>query len=204
MQKLKALAAFAACFAVTSTTAPAATVQLDGSAFNGTDYVFTYGGTLAPTEGVWEGSKLVILDFAGYVEGSIFSPYADLAAVAELTTSGIVLGPDIVDDPSLYNLVFTYTGGAFQTTPAPDDAPYAPIDFTGLIAHSTFGGGGLGSFGTVTVKNEGDAEGTLVFSLGSVGVPAVPEPATWGLMLIGFAAVGAAARRRSQTRVSFV
>lgn len=32
---------------------------------------------------------------------------------------------------------------------------------------------------------------------------AVPEPATWGMMLLGFAAVGAAMRRRQKVAVSF-
>ncbi len=33
---------------------------------------------------------------------------------------------------------------------------------------------------------------------------AVPEPATWGMMILGFGAIGAATRRRRFTRVSFV
>lgn len=36
-----------------------------------------------------------------------------------------------------------------------------------------------------------------------ISVNAVPEPATWGMMLLGFAAVGSAMRRRTKTRVSF-
>ena len=34
-------------------------------------------------------------------------------------------------------------------------------------------------------------------------IAAVPEPASWGLMIIGFGALGYALRRRSATRVSF-
>jgi hypothetical protein len=29
-----------------------------------------------------------------------------------------------------------------------------------------------------------------------VGVPAVPEPSTWGLMLLGFGAIGVSMRRK--------
>ena len=38
---------------------------------------------------------------------------------------------------------------------------------------------------------------------GSLGTPAVPEPATWGMMLVGFGIVGGAMRARRRTSVSF-
>jgi hypothetical protein len=53
---------------------------------------------------------------------------------------------------------------------------------TGLLSNGsytlTFIGNGSGSFG------------------GNVSFSAVPEPATWGMMLLGFGAVGYAMRRR--------
>jgi hypothetical protein len=52
-------------------------------------------------------------------------------------------------------------------------------------------GGGLSDI--VTLYN--DANGTVNISFDS---NAVPEPAAWGMMLVGFAAVGALARRRKQ------
>lgn len=47
---------------------------------------------------------------------------------------------------------------------------------------------------TVSGQNTGNSafSGTLVFA----NVPAVPEPATWGMMLLGFGAIGASLRRR--------
>ncbi len=203
MRKLTVLAAVAVSFAIPETIAPAATVQLDSSVFNGTDFTYNYGGTLAPTEGVKVGSKLVILDFAGYVAGSIFSPYSFISATAEATTAGIILAPGVVDDPSLTNLVFTYTGLDFQTTPAPAGSPYNPIDFTGLSAQSLYAAGGLGPFGAVTSQNEGSAVGSLVYTIGTVGVPAIPEPATWGMLMLGFGVIGGAARSRFRRSVSF-
>ena len=44
--------------------------------------------------------------------------------------------------------------------------------------------------------------GQLMSNLVGAGSPAVPEPATWGMMIAGFAVVGSAMRRRA-TKVSF-
>jgi len=205
MRKLNALAACAACVLAPVKHAAAATVQLDSSSFNGSGYTYVYGGTLAPTEGVKNGSELVVVDFAGYVAGSISSPYADITATTELTTSGIMLPPGVTDDPTIPNLVFTYTGADFQTTPA-GGTPYSPISFTGLSAGTTLGGQGLDGFSTLTVKNDGTGVGTTVYSAGLVAVPAlaaVPEPGSWALMLVGMGAVGLAARRHKRVAISY-
>lgn len=205
MRNFVALAAFAASLVLPAAHASAATVQLDAHAFNGTDFTFTYGGTLAPTEGVEQGSKLVVFDFRGYVDGSIFSANPFISAVAEMTTSDVLIAPGQNDDPTLVNLVFTYNGPDFQTTPAVG-TPYLPIDFTGLMARSIYGGLSFDGFATITTKNEGAAAGTLVYSVGTLAVPApaaVPEPASWALLVLGFGAVGAAARRGKRYTVSF-
>lgn len=58
----------------------------------------------------------------------------------------------------------------------------------GLVAPGGFGGGGGGP----GVGSSGDALVTPV----SPSVAAVPEPATWAMMLIGFGLIGAGMRRR--------
>lgn len=204
MRKLIALAASAACLVVPGSASLAATVQLEDVSSAGSNFTFTYGGMLAPTEGVKSGSKLVILDFAGYVEGSIFSPYSYITGLVELTTPSILIDPSITDDPTIPNLVFTYTGPDFQIDPAPEGSPYAPISFTGLTAGSIYGGSAIDGFATLTVKNDGTAVGSTVFTAGLVAVPSVvPEPGTWGLMIIGLGAVGMAARRSKRARISY-
>lgn len=57
----------------------------------------------------------------------------------------------------------------------------------------TFGGGGLGSGGVLTyVADTDNADATR----GGGITPGIPEPGTWGMMIIGFGAVGFAMRRR--------
>ena len=205
MKKISALAPFAASIVAPAVSASAATVQLDARAFNGADWTFTYGGTLAPTEGVLNGSRLVILDFAGYVAGSIASALPTITATIEMSSVALGYLPGITDDPNLPNLVFTYNGDPFQVSPAPVGAPYTPIDFTGLTARTTLGAVTTDGFAAYTVKNTpGMTNGSTVYATGSLGVPAaVPEPATWAMMVFGLGVAGYSMRRRSKFVQSF-
>ena len=47
-----------------------------------------------------------------------------------------------------------------------------------------------------------DYGGSRTFAVFSPVVPAVPEPASWAMMLLGFAAIGVAARRRRKPRLA--
>lgn len=58
-----------------------------------------------------------------------------------------------------------------------------------------FGGNGFTATGTVRIKGGGNSANEILFKHGTY-TPAVPEPATWALMISGFGLVGAAARRR--------
>jgi PEP-CTERM motif len=63
----------------------------------------------------------------------------------------------------------------------------------------------LGSYTAQAAKYTGDiSNGTMTFNGGSVEVPAtaIPEPASWALMLMGFAGLGFAAFRRRKDSVS--
>lgn len=53
-----------------------------------------------------------------------------------------------------------------------------------------------------SAQNGGNPSGLRVEFLDS-NVTAVPEPATWGMMIMGFGLVGGAMRRRQNVRVSF-
>ena len=167
-------------------------------------YMFNYQGTLSGDAGLTTGSKLVIFDFLGYVAGSVFSPYPTVTASTELTSSGLITIPGQIDDPALANLVFTYNGPDFQTS----GGPYEPVDFNGIGARSIYSGLGADTFAAITVKNNPDGKpggtGTLVYDQGFITVPAgaVPEPATWAMMILGLGGAGAVMRRR-RARIAF-
>jgi hypothetical protein len=190
----------AAAAAAVAGSADAAVITLQSKAQNGPgDFTWTYQGTLGPDEGLRSGDKLIIYDFEGYIDGSIFSPSATVTASTELVSPTGVVSPGFNDDPTLVNLVFTYNGPDFRNT----GGPYAPFDFDGLGARSAFSGDGLDAFFTLTTKNNPDGtpggSNSPVFTLGSVTTPsAVPEPVTWALMLGGFGLAGTAMRRRER------
>lgn len=191
-------------------SANAAVVTLENVTANGAnDFTFNYQGTLGPDEGLRTGDRLVIFDFAGYIAGSVFAPTPDVAASVEFTSPTALVTPGFTDDPTLVNLVFTYTGPDIRNT----GGPFSPLDFNGLGARSTLGGRARDAFFTRTTKNNPDnvpgGSNTAVFTLGSVTVPAlgnnpdaIPEPATWAMLLGGFGMLGAATRRSRRMKVT--
>jgi hypothetical protein len=189
-----ALAAIAV-IALTGSAQASVIPFLDSVTADGSNFKFSYTGQLAPDQGVRNGSELVIVDFAGYVPGTVFSSLSNVtASVSNTLPSGLLLTPGFTDNSSIPDLVFTYTGPNFQTT----GGPFSAItNFSGLSAVSTLGGMGAGSFSAMAVTNVGALSGTDAFNVGQVNVPsAVPEPASWALMLIGFSGLGLALRRR--------
>lgn len=203
---LKASIALSAGFVLAS-QASAVALVLSGTAANGSNTTFTYSGSFAPNpddptgmtpiEGLVTGSQLVIFDFKGYVPGTVFSPYADVSATTQLTTSAAgLLPPGVTDDPTIANLVFTYTGTGVT--------PPVGFAFTGFTADSTLSlvdpaGSAFGS-STFKVSNS-----TPLYVQGFVAAPgAVPEPASWAMMLGGFGMLGGALRaQRRRTRLNF-
>jgi hypothetical protein len=99
--------------------------------------------------------------------------------------------------------------GASLLSGAFEGLSVARVDVPGLFdqqfSYTITGGSGIfqgatGSFtnvGTVDVRGGPPSRLALNFE-GTIDAPAVPEPATWGMMLLGFGAVGAAMRRHKR------
>ena len=195
---MKALALGAVAALLLSSSAQAAILlQLDTVTPDGSNFLYSYSGHITPNEGVVSGDQLVIVDFAGYVAGSAVVPSPDISvSVSNTLPAGLTLGAGLSDDASIPDLVFTYTGADFHAS----GGPFPPdLTFSGLTADSIFGDTTThGAFAYSSVTNVGANAGAELGS-GRLTVPslsAVPEPASWALMLVGFFGLGAAVRRR--------
>ena len=190
------LLAAAAALALAQTAQASVIPILGGVTPDGTNFKFSYDGQLATDQGVEDGSQLVIVDFAGYVQGSIHSGLANVtASISNTLPLPISVDDGFHDDSAIPDLVFTYTGPNFQTTGGPFPAI---IHFDGLSADSIFGARTPGSFAASAVQNVGPLAGSVTYNVGQVEIPfaAVPEPASWTMMIVGFLGLGASLRLR--------
>lgn len=151
--------------------------------------------------------------------GASNSVYPVGAWVSETSASRWITPTDTAADNSTagaysYSTTFSLTGfnaltAAFTGKFAADNSVTSILLNGNLLASSSGGYGSFTSFSsaggifntgintlTVVTQNDGGPAGLNV-ELGGTAT-AVPEPATWGLMLAGFVMVGAAARRRSR------
>jgi len=196
----------AAAMALIATAAHASDIpDLISVTPSGADFLFTYQADLAPDQGLTYGDQLAIVDFAGYVPGSVSSTNPDWSASVSNTLPATLLSlPGSSDSAGVPDLIFTYIGPTYRTTGGPYPSQTA---YNGLSALSTFGDTATGSFSASAVKNSDGTQNTPTYNVGSVGVPigsasAAPEPASWALMLIGIGGVGATLRgkRRKASR----
>ncbi len=111
------------------------------------------------------------------------------------------------------NLVGTYSfsdggGSLFQTFANSGNLEVTPGSYSPLDAFSAFNGMSANGDWTLTVSdNAGGDQGSLGgFTLNVNSIGAVPEPATWALLLLGFFGIGGmmrAKRRIARTTVSY-
>ena len=169
------------------------TPVLTGVTAEGSNYRYTYQVTLDSDQGLINGSKVSIFDFAGFA-GGLTSSNLNFVPGTELFTLGQLTPPAFSDDPTILNLTLTWLGAAFHNT----GGPFPETQFT-LSALSRFNTSRLDGFSSTAVKNNGMSVGLRTDNVGPIAVPfaaGVPEPATWGLMIGGFGMAGVALRRR--------
>jgi PEP-CTERM motif len=154
--------------------------------------------------GVVNGTQYLAAEFSGNLGKPVdFAPTGggtfslNRADIAELFLAG----------NDFFDVVFvgTVSGGgtltqSFRLDGIKDGAGGAPdfqsVSFTGwsnLTNVNVRGALATGAFGDFSIDN----------ILVNATTPAVPEPATWGMMLAGFGIVGGAMRRRQRVSVSF-
>lgn len=192
-QGLIALALLASAGAANASIIP--TLSGVPTATGGGDFSWMYDATLASDQALLSGNYFTIYDFDGY------TGYGAIPADWTVTTALLGDTPfwvNPIDDPSILNVTFTWTGPAVNWT-----SPYMEVELGTFELFSTYNQGSLiGSYSSLGTRNQGPSRGTDIASVGSVTTPleggnvVVPEPATWALLIAGFGMVGTAMRRR--------
>ncbi|MDB5425753.1 MAG: hypothetical protein JWQ29_3169 [Phenylobacterium sp.] len=173
MKKMLLLAAavlFTAGAAQASITAARMSVTSDGSLFR-----YSYLGTPADNSDGAQGPRLAIFDLGGF-GGGLTAP------------SGFSGGGGGSAGASAFGGASAPLAPSFSPGPASDPLPPQDLTFTERESVPP-------TFVEDTASDTISARATEAFAV--LGVPGiVPEPATWGLMILGFGGIGALARRR--------
>ncbi|MGO9356863.1 MAG: PEPxxWA-CTERM sorting domain-containing protein [Xanthobacteraceae bacterium] len=127
-------------------------------------------------------------------------------ALGVATSNGTIVASNVYGDPITYpfagnNGFYFRQGQAVQFTPGsvPSIAPVLWSVGTGTVTFDILDNNLLGNdFALAWAITCGNAviQGQVDLSVSAVGVSAVPEPATWAMMVVGFASLGLVARRR--------
>jgi hypothetical protein len=141
----------------------------------------------------------------GYAGGATINPASGAVSVGTSSNFSIftgVTGPVLGYRQSVQT-ASSSTGDRFGVTQYLGGI-FLPANYQSGAALS-----GTSTYLNTTIANLGLTAGTYIFrsandslTLNIGAVSAVPEPATWALMLLGFGGVGVAMRRRSKTRVA--
>jgi hypothetical protein len=207
----RTIALFAASALVTAAApAVAATANFDGITASPTFAGTTPGGTAGPavTDGGINFSGGVILNGSAYGNEETTSPnlYATSNYLA-LTDGSLLPGAIAGDLGGITNSitldvmngaaasVFTLSLFDGATLVGTDPISLGAFGSSGAVGNLSYSGAGFDNFKVTS----GQGAGSIDFGIDTVTiltVSAVPEPATWVLMFVGFAGVGGALRRQ--------
>lgn len=130
----------------------------------GSNFTWDYTGIVTSNQTVNAGDYFTIYDFGGYVAGSAVAPAGWTVSVSLLGLTPSDVLP--ADDPSLFNLTWTYVG----TNPIVGDSSLG-AHFTAV---STFQDPTRDNFAAQATRSNGPQAGTKVDNIGMIDVP-VPE-----------------------------
>jgi hypothetical protein len=130
----------------------------------------------------------------GFSDSGIANPFNELLVFTNSLTgsySFTLTSSSSGGNDADFDAVYLTGGSIIGQLAIPENmASTDPFEIFGLL------GAGLAA-GTYTLHLEGSSAGQGSFG-GNIAFVAVPEPATWGMMLLGFGVVGFAMRRRSR------
>ena len=116
--------------------------------------------------------------------GSSLTSYTDVASGALTITASYSYTTNDVDGAAFDPAGYTINGALFQLSPGSSASGYTQ---TGTVSFSVLAGDTYGFY-----VNSTDS----ILGTGTLSIGAVPEPATWALMIGGFGMTGFAMRRR--------
>lgn len=141
--------------------------------------------------------------FTGFTFGAAGTTFGSFDFT--LTSAGTFQITDAFLDGDQFEIFINGTSQGLTSTPL-DDGQNIAGDYEAAFASSAFSHGsfalGPGTYSVTGVVAQNAAGtsggGAAVRLLGSVA--AVPEPATWAMMMVGFAAIGGSMRHRRKSR----
>ena len=181
MRKLLYSAAAAAALALSSTAANAAVTVVGGSVVNlsvPTPTVSSNGLTInfgqEPIGATQNGSFSFNTDGSAYLANILIGT----STTGETITSASLLGPGLAVSPTFTAFAIGNNHGLAASN-------------IGLLAGSTY---------TLSFNGAGNNAAAVTGNI-SLSLAPVPEPATWAMMIIGFAGIGMTLRRRRRTQL---
>lgn len=181
---------------LTATTAQASIIPtLVGGPVNlgGGSYSWTYNAILASDQALRTGAYFTLYDVAGFQGfGAIGTGFTGTSQLLGLTPNRVI--PN--DDASVLNVSFKYSGPNVNY-----NGPLSERNLGNFVILSNVGTSRLDDFASQAFRNGGPTKGSIVQTIGTdaVTVPGViPEPAMWGMMIVGFGMIGVQMRGRKR------